>query len=64
MISRAYVPEQDIRGGELIIEILEGRIERIQINEDRARDRAAALTAFPFMRGQRLNLRDIEQGLD
>lgn len=64
MISRAYVPEQDIRGGELVIEILEGHIERIQINEDRARDRAAALTAFPFMRGQRLNLRDIEQGLD
>ena len=62
--SRAYVPEQDIRAGELIIEILEGRIERIQINKDRARDRAAVLTAFPFMPGQRLNLRDIEQGLD
>lgn len=62
--SRAYVPEQDIRGGELIIEILEGRIARIQLNKGRARDRAGVLTAFPFMQGQHLNLRDIEQGLD
>ena len=62
--SRAYVPEQDIRNGELVIEVLEGRIERIQINENRRRDQASGLTAFPFMQGQRLNLRDIEQGLD
>ncbi len=59
--SQAWIPQQDITGGTLIIEVTEGRIESI------TRDGAATLalkTAFPLKPGSLLNLRDLEQGLD
>jgi hemolysin activation/secretion protein len=61
--SRAYLPPQDLKNGALQIQVLEGLIERIDINEDGA-PRAGLDTAFPGLTGEVLNIRDIEQGLD
>ncbi|MGM3175383.1 ShlB/FhaC/HecB family hemolysin secretion/activation protein [Dickeya lacustris] len=59
--SRAFLREQDLSGGELQLEILEGRVEAITVNQS-----AAGLTraAFAGLEGQVLNLRDIEQGME
>lgn len=60
--SRAYVPQQKLDSGVLKLLVVEGTTEAI-----RAKDRALpfeAVMAFPWMIGNTLNLRDIEQGLE
>nr|WP_307720213.1 ShlB/FhaC/HecB family hemolysin secretion/activation protein [Raoultella planticola] len=59
--SRAWLPEQDISGGLLLIEVTEGRVETITLNGNHDTD---LRMAFPHAEGQVLNLRDLEQGLD
>ncbi|MFK3703479.1 ShlB/FhaC/HecB family hemolysin secretion/activation protein [Klebsiella sp. NPDC088457] len=59
--SRAWLPEQDISGGLLLIEVTEGRVETITLDGNYDTD---LRMAFPQAEGQILNLRDLEQGLD
>ncbi|QDX31972.1 ShlB/FhaC/HecB family hemolysin secretion/activation protein [Dickeya poaceiphila] len=59
--SRAFLSEQDLSGGVLQLEILEGRLETITINNHTER---MTRTAFPAREGEILNLRDIEQGME
>lgn len=59
--SRAFLSEQDLSGGVLQLEILEGRLEKITINNQTER---MTRTAFPAREGEILNLRDIEQGME
>ncbi|SLM63257.1 ShlB/FhaC/HecB family hemolysin secretion/activation protein [Dickeya aquatica] len=59
--SRAFLREQDLSGGELQLEILEGRVEAITVNQATA---GLTRAAFAGMEGQVLNLRDIEQGME
>ncbi|WP_219951197.1 ShlB/FhaC/HecB family hemolysin secretion/activation protein [Dickeya zeae] len=59
--SRAFLSEQDLSGGVLQLEILEGRLEKITINKQTER---MTRTAFPAREGDILNLRDIEQGME
>jgi hemolysin activation/secretion protein len=59
--SRAYVPPQDTKTGRLTIVVIEGTVERIEVEP---KGSAAAATAFPDMTGQVFNLRDAEQGID
>jgi hemolysin activation/secretion protein len=59
--TRAYVPPQDSSGGKLTIVVIEGTVERVEVQPPGS---ASAATAFPDMVGQVLNLRDAEQGVD
>ena len=61
--SRAYLPEQDLSTGELRIEVLEGRVETVEIRQNgELRQRGHGV--LPGVTGQILNIRTIEQGLD
>jgi hemolysin activation/secretion protein len=59
--SRAYLPQQDLSSGKLIIQIIEGVIEKIDKTDAGS---ISISTAFPGMKGEVLNLRDIEQGIE
>lgn len=61
--SRAYLPAQDLRTGTLTIRVVEGRIEKYEL--DATRPGGVSLSgAFPAAPGELLNLRDLEQGTD
>lgn len=60
--ARAYLPEQDLSSGTLIIEVLEGQIEGYLINGDK--DSISLNNVAPGEVGQPFNLRDLEQTLD
>lgn len=59
--SRAFLPEQDLAGGTLILGILEGRVEAIVVDGEAD---PMTRTLFPGLVGEILNLRDLEQGVD
>nr|WP_309598691.1 ShlB/FhaC/HecB family hemolysin secretion/activation protein [Yersinia intermedia] len=59
--SRAFLTEQDLAEGVLNIRILEGKLEDIQFNHHNA---SMLMMAFPHLKGEMLNLRDIEQGME
>ena len=57
--TRVYVPDQDLSKGELLLLVVEGKIERVD------KSGAGALgNIFPADPGDLLNLRDLEQGID
>lgn len=58
--TRAYLPAQDLRTGKLDVTIVEGTIERYDIDGGRVWPRGV----FPGNPGDLLNLRDLEQGID
>lgn len=59
--SRAFISEQDLSRGELHIVVLEGRLEKIVLEGAPTHQLAMA---FPGLKGEILNLRDIEQGME
>ncbi|WP_163135359.1 ShlB/FhaC/HecB family hemolysin secretion/activation protein [Agarivorans sp. Alg241-V36] len=59
--SRAYLSEQDLSSGVLVITVMEGRIESVSF---RGIDTKFHGWSTPAKSGDILNLRDIEQGLD
>jgi len=59
--SRAFLTEQDLSAGELVIPVLEGKLDEIRLDGQHPR---ALLMAFPGLEGEILNLRDIEQGME
>lgn len=61
--ARPYVQAQDLSNGRLEILIVEGKVEGLLL-KDGGKGSANLTTAFPFVPGKPLNLRDIEQGLD
>ncbi len=61
--TRAYLPEQDISAGDLEIVIVPGKVEGFVYGDGRQAD-SRIKAAFPNERGDLLNLRDLEQGLD
>ncbi|MBA3581715.1 MAG: ShlB/FhaC/HecB family hemolysin secretion/activation protein [Gammaproteobacteria bacterium] len=62
--TRAYLPEQDIGAGVLIVHVVEGKTTTIGFSDTRIKSAGSIYTAFPGLIGAPLNLRDIEQGLD
>jgi hemolysin activation/secretion protein len=68
--TRVYVPAQDLRSKILRLDVVEGRIERLdytRIGADGQPEPGPARTpfmAFPTTDGTVLQLRDLEQGLD
>lgn len=62
--SRAYVPEQDLANSRILrIEIVEGVLAEINLNGKADSNRQLG-TAFPGIKGEVANMRDVEQGLD
>ncbi|WP_312959588.1 ShlB/FhaC/HecB family hemolysin secretion/activation protein [Stutzerimonas nitrititolerans] len=61
--ARAYLPGQDLSQGILTIEVEEGQLERIDINDGEKRSISPG-NVFPGEVGEPLNLRDLEQALD
>jgi hemolysin activation/secretion protein len=59
--SRAYLPQQNLRSGALIVQVVEGTVEVIERDPKRT---PWWDTAFPGLEENALNLRDLEQGLD
>ncbi|WP_143182255.1 ShlB/FhaC/HecB family hemolysin secretion/activation protein [Serratia fonticola] len=59
--SQAWLQEQDISTGELLINVSEGRVESIILEGESP---LAVSMAFPHMIDGVLNLRDIEQGME
>ncbi len=61
--TRAYLPTQDLSQGRLEILVVEGRIEKIMI-EDEGKKSISVGNVFPLAQGELFNLRDFEQGID
>lgn len=59
--TRAYLEEQDISSGILVISVIEGKIEAISLD---GLSPTILNMVFPNMKNSVLNLRDIEQGLE
>lgn len=67
--ARAMLPEQDLESGTLQVKVVEGRVEKITYLESRDGKKAPGpqskiATSFPLTPGERLQLRNLEQGLD
>jgi hemolysin activation/secretion protein len=60
---RAYLPQQDLSTGILEILVIEGKVEKIQIN-DAGKGSVSVGNVAPGLIGSPLNLRDFEQTLD
>lgn len=60
---RPYVQAQDLNNGRLELLIVEGKVGAVNLKDD-GKQSVNLTTAFPFVKGSPLNLRDIEQGLD
>jgi hemolysin activation/secretion protein len=61
--TRVYTPEQDLSKGTLRVKVIEGRTQSVELS-DGGKPRVGLDTAFPLLVGERLYIRDIEQGLD
>lgn len=61
--ARAYLPEQDLSDGSLIVQIIEGTIVGIDLVENGTPRPERAWTAFPGLIGQIVSLPAIEQGI-
>lgn len=61
--TRAYLPPQDLTSGVLRIVVVEGRAEELRFRPDQP-VRRRLVTAFPRVKDEVLNIRDLEQGLD
>lgn len=59
--SRAFLTEQDLSSGQLIIPVLEGKLAAIHLD---GHSPLELKMVFPGLTGKILNLRDIEQGME
>ncbi|EPB4202412.1 ShlB/FhaC/HecB family hemolysin secretion/activation protein [Yersinia sp. 1652 StPb PI] len=59
--SRVFLIEQDLSQGTLQLAVLEGKLQKIELDGKTSRQ---LKMAFPGLEGKILNLRDIEQGME
>jgi len=62
--TRVYIPEQNILYGKLIVTVVEGKIQAVKQNDNSLGDKLEVFAAFPIPNDRKLNIRDMEQGLD
>ncbi|MGI2030297.1 ShlB/FhaC/HecB family hemolysin secretion/activation protein [Endozoicomonas acroporae] len=62
--SRAYIPQQNLSDGHLFIQVIEGRVESFQPLPGSGLVDSELAMAFPGLKGDYLNLRALEQGID
>lgn len=60
--SRVFVPEQNLKSGDLTLLVKPGRIRQLRLKSGGSN--ISLLSAFPISVGDILNIRDIEQGLE
>jgi len=60
---QVVVPKQNIQSGNLELKILEGKINEVIFGDNHFTDKMQEFTAFGFIEGNTLNLKDINQGL-
>ncbi|WP_299733682.1 ShlB/FhaC/HecB family hemolysin secretion/activation protein [uncultured Endozoicomonas sp.] len=60
--TRFFIPEQDLNSGHFIINVVPGHVGDIRTTDDKYQRLIPFV--FPMSRGDLLNLRDIEQGLE
>lgn len=58
LTTRAYIPKQTFEGGKVIIEVIEGIVECIDLPCSKK------WTAFPWVEGRLLKTNDLEQGME
>ncbi|TCL05035.1 hemolysin activation/secretion protein [Sodalis ligni] len=61
--TRVLAPQQDLRSGNLKLVILPGRVGEVRFSDDSS-SHAALVNTVPARKGDLLDLRDIEQGLE
>lgn len=61
--TRVYIKPQSLAQGVLVLDIVEGRVEQVQLEES-AKGTVNLTTAFGDVRNRAFNLRVFEQGLD
>lgn len=61
--TQVTVPQQNITDGYLKLEILEGKIEDIILNDNKFSDKMQEFTAFGIKNGKVLDMDDINQGM-
>ncbi|SHJ59896.1 ShlB/FhaC/HecB family hemolysin secretion/activation protein [Halodesulfovibrio aestuarii] len=62
--SRIFVPQQDMGSGVLKLVVVEGEVTSFKFNPPAENGERQLYCAFPDLNGRKLNIRDIEQGLD
>lgn len=62
--ARVYIPEQNIMKGTLTLTVIEGKIQEVRQNDNSLGDRLEIYSAYPIPSDRKLNIRDMEQGLD
>ena len=62
--SRAYLPQQDLSGGNLNVQVVEGRLEGLKGADGSGFSERQLAQVFPGKPGDVLNLREIEQMVD
>ena len=62
--SRAYLPQQHLGSGILRVQVVEGRLEQVNLAPGSQLSQREIAMAFPGHEGQLLNLRQVEQLLD
>jgi len=61
--TQVTVPKQNVVSGNLKLEITEGKIEDIILNDNKFTDKMHEFTAFGFKKGKVLDMDDINQGI-
>lgn len=61
--ARVSVPKQNIRSGFLELDIFEGKIAKITLGNDKFTDKMQKFTAFGNIKGDILNINEINQGI-
>lgn len=61
--AKVNVPKQNIQSGNLELKILEGKVGELIVGDDNFTDKMQQLTAFGALKGEVLNVGDINQGI-
>lgn len=60
---QVLVPKQNLREGSLLLQVIEGRIEKLSLGKEDWRDKMQKFGAFGSLEGKVLNIDDINQGV-
>lgn len=61
--AQIKVPQQNLQSGIFTLEIIEGRVEKISLGQNRFSDKLQQFSAFGLVEGKVLNINEINQGL-
>ena len=61
--AQVIVPQQNLQSGIFELKIIEGKIEKILLGQDKFTDKMQEFAAFGMAEGKTLNLKDVNQGM-